>query len=121
MIRGSSVAESGETGARSGWFVALSGKSALSRGSLVAHSGHLGEICTLMIRGSVGAESGGVGGGVGAIRSTIGYIGRSRGTILSSRNSFGTDKQDSNLNGRILGPFLARSGQIRCYIVLSRG
>ena len=58
MIRGSSVAESGETGARSGWFVALSGKSALSRGSLRAHSGHLGEICTLMIRGSVGAESG---------------------------------------------------------------
>ena len=67
MIRGSSVAESGETGARSGWFVALSGKSALSRGSLVVHSGHWGEICPLMIRGSVG-------GGVGAIRSTIGHI-----------------------------------------------
>ena len=58
MIRGSSVAESGQTGARSGWFVALSGKSGLSRGLLVAHSGHWGEICTLMIRGSVGAESG---------------------------------------------------------------
>ena len=42
MICGSSVAESGETGARPGWFVALSGKSALSRGSLVAHSGHWG-------------------------------------------------------------------------------
>ncbi len=28
------MAESGEPGARSGWFVALSGKSALSRGSL---------------------------------------------------------------------------------------
>ena len=28
MIRGSFVAESGETGARSGWFIALSGKSA---------------------------------------------------------------------------------------------
>ena len=55
------VAPSGlflETGARSGWFVALSGKSALSRGSLVAYSGHWGEISTLMIRGSVGAESG---------------------------------------------------------------
>ena len=82
MIRGSSVAESGETGARSGWFVALLGKSALSRGSLVAHSGHWGEICTLMIQGSVGAESGGVGGGVGAIRSTIGYIGAESWHIL---------------------------------------
>ena len=39
--------------------------------------------------------------------------GRSRGTFLSSRSSFGTDKQDSNFNGRILGAFLARSGQIR--------
>ena len=37
----------------------------------------------------------------------------SRGTFLSSRSSFGTDKQDSNFNGRILGAFLARSGQIR--------
>ena len=82
MIRGSSVAESGETGARSGWFVALSGKSALSCGSLVACSGHWGEISTLMIRGSVGAESGGVGGGVGAIRSTIGYIGAESWHIL---------------------------------------
>ena len=35
--------------------------------------------------------------------------GWSRGTFLSSR----TDKQDSNFNGRILGAFLARSGQIR--------
>ena len=82
MIRGSSVAESGETGARSGWFVALSGMSALSRGSLVAHSGHWGEICTVMIRGSVGAESGGDGGGVGAIRCAIGYIGAESWHIL---------------------------------------
>ena len=87
MIRGSSVAESGETGARSGWFVVLSTKSALSRGSLVAHSRHWGEMCTLMIRGSVGAEpgrsrgggggGGGVGGGGGGsalFRSVIGYI-----------------------------------------------
>ena len=92
MIRCSSVAESGETGARSGWFVALSGKSALSRGSLVVHSGHWGEICTLMIRGS-GQSRGGVGGGVGAIRSTIGYIGAESWHILCA--------------------FLARSGQIR--------
>ena len=106
MIRGSSVAESGETGARSGWFVALSGKSALSRGSLVAHSGHWGEICTLMIRGSVGAES-------ALFVAPSATSGLSRGTFLSSRSSFGTDKQDSNFNGRILGAFLARSGQIR--------
>ena len=79
MIRGSSVAESGETGARSGWFVALSGKSALSRGSLGAHSGHWGEMCKLMIRGSV---TGGDGGGVGAIRSSIGYIGAESWHIL---------------------------------------
>ena len=69
MIRGSSVAESGETGARSGWFVELSGMSALNHNSLVAHSGHWREICTLMIRGSVGQSRGGVGGGVGAVRS----------------------------------------------------
>ena len=66
MIRGSSVAESGQTGARSGWFVAL---------SVVTHSGHWEEICTLMIRGSVGEDSLWSRGGVGAIRSTIGYIG----------------------------------------------
>ena len=41
-----------------GWFVALSGKSAPSRGSLVAHSGNWGEICTLKIRGQSRAESG---------------------------------------------------------------
>ena len=39
--------------------------------------------------------------------------GRSCGTFLSSRSSFGTDKQDSNFNGRILGAFWAHSGQIR--------
>ena len=87
-----SVAESGETGARSGWFVALSGKSALSRGSLVAHSGHWGEICTLMIGGSVGAESG-----------------RSRGTFLSSRELI-RDRQtrfkfQRSHSWRVLGTF----------------
>ena len=56
-------------------YVALSGKSSLSRGSLVAHSEHWGEICTLMIRGSVGAESERSRGGVGVIRSAIAYIG----------------------------------------------
>ena len=61
-------------------------------------------------RGRVGEES---GEEVGAIRSAIAYIGVSRGTFLSSRGSFGTDKQDSNINGRILGGFLARSGHIR--------
>ena len=60
-----------------------------------------------------GVSRGRVGGGVGAIRSTIGYIGRSRDTLLSSRSSFAADKQDSNFNDRILGVFLARSGQIR--------
>ena len=110
MIRGSSVAESGETGARSGWFIAQSGKLALSRGSLVAHSWHWGEICTLMIRGSVGAVSG-EESAIFLAPSATSWL--SRGTFLSSRGSFGTDKQDSNFNGRILGAFLARSGQIR--------
>ena len=73
MVRDSFVAESGETGARSGWFVALLG----SRRSVVAHSRHWGEICTLMIRG---VSRG--GGGVGAIRSTIGYIGAESWHIL---------------------------------------
>ena len=68
MIRCSSVAESGETGARSGWFVALSGKSALNRGSHVAHWWHWGEICTGQSRGGIG----GGGGGIGAIRSAFG-------------------------------------------------
>ena len=113
MIHGSSVAESGETGARSGLFVALSGKSALSRGSLVVHLGHWGEICTLMIRGSVGAESGRSRGRNRRFVAPSATSGRSRGTFLSSRSSFGTDIQYSNFNGRIFGVFLARSVQIR--------
>ena len=72
MIRGSSVTESGETGACSGWFVALSGKSGLSRGSLgpLVRNMHADDFL-----GQSGQSRGGVGGGVGTIRSTIGYIG----------------------------------------------
>lgn len=57
MIRGSSVAESGETWARSGWFVALSGKSALSRGTgeKYADADDSG-----LSRGRVGGSRGGV-------------------------------------------------------------
>ena len=58
MIRGSSVAESGETGARSGWFVALSGKSALSRGSLGPLGRNMHADDSGVSRGRVGAESG---------------------------------------------------------------
>ena len=60
-------------------------------------------------RGRVGAESGEESALFVAQSATSG----SRGTFLSSRSSFGTDKEDSNFNGRILGAFLARSGQIR--------
>ena len=60
MIRGSSAAESGETGARSGWFVALSGK------WLTWGTGE--KYAPTELRGRVGV-------GVGAIRSAIGYIG----------------------------------------------
>ena len=63
-----------------------------------------------MIRGSVGAESGEESALFVAPSATLGW---SRDTFLSSRGSFGTDKQDSNFNSRILGAFLARSGQIR--------
>ena len=110
MIRGSSMAESGETGARTGWFVALSSKSALSRGSLVAHSGHFGRNMHTDDSGVSRAESGEESALFVAPSATSG---RSRGTFLSSRSSFGTNKQDSNFNGRILGAFLARSVQIR--------
>ena len=76
----SSVAESGETGARSGWFVAL------SRGSLVAHSWFTRATGEKYARwwfgGQSGQSRGGVGGGVGAIRSTIGYIGAESWHIL---------------------------------------
>ena len=61
-------------------------------------------------RGRVGVESGEESALFVAPSATSG---RSRGTFLSSRSSFGTDKQDSNFNGRIVGAFLARSGQIR--------
>ena len=64
--------------------------------------------------GSVGAESGEESGEESALFvAPPATSGRSRFTFLSSRCSFGTDKQDSNFNGRILGAFLARSGQIR--------
>ena len=106
MIRGSSVAESGETGARSGWFVALSGKSALSRGSLGPLGRNMHDDDSGVSQGRVGAES-------ALFVAPSATSGRSRGTFLSSRSSFGTDQQDSHFNGRILGAFLARSGQIR--------
>ena len=61
-------------------------------------------------RGRVGAQSGEESALFVAQSATLG---RSRGTFLSSRSSFGTEKQDSNFNGRILGAFLARSVQIR--------
>ena len=71
MIRGSSVAESGETGARSGWFIALSGKlgtqSWFTRGSL-------GALGRNMHADDSGVSRGGVGGGVHYILSAIGYI-----------------------------------------------
>ena len=58
-------------------------------------------------RGRVGAESGEESALFVAPSATSG---RSRGTFLSSsRSSFGTDKQDSNFNGRILGTFWADS------------
>ena len=60
-------------------------------------------------RGRVGAESGEESALFVATSATSGL---SRGTFLSSRSSFGTDKQDSNCNGHILGAFLARSRQI---------
>ena len=106
MIRGSSVAESGETGARSGWFVALSGKSALSRGSLGPLGRNMHADDSGVSRGRVGEES-------VLFVAPSATSGRSRGIFFSSRSSFGTDKQDSNFNCRILGAFLARSGQIR--------
>ena len=110
MIRGSSVAESGETGTRLWWFVSLSGKSALSRGSLGLLGRNMHADDSGVSRGRVGAESGEKSAFFVAPSATSG---RSRGTFLSSRSSFGTDKQDSNINGRILGAFLARSGQMR--------
>ena len=63
--------ESGQTGARSGWFVALSGKSALSRDSL----GPLGRNMHADDLGVSRVESWWSRGGGGAIRSTIGDIG----------------------------------------------
>ena len=112
MIRGSSVAESGETGARSGWFVALPGKSAqswLTRGSLGALGRNMHADDSGVSRGRVWAES---EEELALFVARSATSGRRRGTLLSSRGSFGTDKQDSNFNGRILGMFLARSGQI---------
>ena len=79
MIRGSSVAESGETEARSGWFVALSGKSALTRGSLGPLGRYMHADDSGVSRGRVGAES---GEEVGAICSTIGYTGAESWHIL---------------------------------------
>ena len=61
-------------------------------------------------RGRVWAESGEESALIVATSATSG---RSRGTFLSSRRSFGTDKQDSNFNCRNLGAFLACFGQIR--------
>ena len=58
MIRGSSVAESGQTGARSGWFVALSGKSALSRDSLGPLGRNMHADDSGVSRGRVVVESG---------------------------------------------------------------
>ena len=69
------------------------------------HADHSG-----VSRGRVGAETGEESALVVAPSATSG---RSRGTFLFSRRSFGTDKQDSNFNGHILGAFLARFGQIR--------
>ena len=92
----------GRNRARSEWFVALSGKSALIRGSLIAHSGHWGEICTLMIRGSHR-------GRVGAIRSAIGLH---RGGVVAHSCLVGAHSGQTNKIQISTVAFLARSWHV---------
>ena len=88
----------------------------LTRGSLGALGMHADD--SGVSRGTVGAETGEESALFVAPSATSG---QSRGTFLSSLRSFGTDKQYSNSNGRILGAFWADSWLNRVESVVIRG